>query len=323
MGLSSSQQVSGRFVNPHIKDIKRNLWDAVLWRLGFYREKHPRLAPPRGFFYPANPMSLADPLRPSALWVGHSTFIIQVNGLTFLTDPVFSSYCSPIHFQVFRRQQDLAITIDDLPAIDCVLISHNHYDHLDENSVMQLHRRNSDIIWIVPQRVSNWFKKRGIHTVQELDWNQSHRVNLHCKITAVPAQHFSGRHLWDKNRTLWCGYIVECQDKKFYFVGDTGYNPIDFKEIGKKWPGVDLSLIPIGVYVPQKFMQPVHVNPHEAVKIHCDVGSRLSLGMHWKTFCLSEEPTDLPPYDLYLAMKEQGLAYETFLPIEPGQSINW
>ena len=312
----------GRFVNPHIKDIKRDLWDALLWRLGCYNEKSPRKPPPCGFFYPANPMS-CDKSRPSALWIGHSTYIIQVNGLTFLTDPIFSLYCSPIHCRVFKRRQEPSIAIDDLPSIDCVLISHNHYDHLDEESVIHLHRRKSDIIWIVPQKLSKWFKKRGIYAVNELDWDQSYRLNLHCQITAVPAQHFSGRHLWDKNRTLWCGYIVESQNKTFYFAGDTGYNPIDFKQIGKKWPAIDLCMIPIGAYVPQKFMQPVHISPDEAVKIHCDTGSRLSLGMHWKTFCLSEEPIDLPPYELYLAMKERGLAYETFLPIDPGQSTNW
>lgn len=322
MGLSLFRQLFNRFVNPHIKDIKRNLWDAMMWRLGYYDEKTPRAAPPSNFFYPAA-LASCDRLRPLALWIGHSTFMIQVHGLTFLTDPIFSQFCSPIHCQVFKRRHEPALTIDELPPIDCVLISHNHYDHLDEKSVIQIHRQKRDIVWIVPKGLKRWFEKRGIDSVFELDWGQAHQLNHQCQITAVPAQHFSGRHLWDKNRTLWCGYVVECKDKTFYFVGDTGYNAIDFKEIGKKWLSIDLSMIPIGVYVPQKFMQPVHINPYEAVKIHCDTNSRLSLGMHWKTFRLSEEPIDLPPYDLYLAMKEKGLAYETFLPVEPGRSINW
>jgi N-acyl-phosphatidylethanolamine-hydrolysing phospholipase D len=249
--------------------------------------------------------------------------MIQVDGMTFLTDPIFSSYCSPIRWQAFKRMNNPPMAIDKLPPIDCVLISHNHYDHLDKSSVHLLHRRKSDIIWIVPRGLGKWFKNQGIHSVHELDWGQSCRLSPHCRVTAVPAQHFSGRHLWNKNRTLWCGYVVECQDKTFYFVGDTGYNEIDFKEIGKRWSAIDLSMIPIGTYVPQKFMQPVHISPHEAVKIHCETGSQLSIGMHWKTFRLSEEPIDLPSYDLYLAMKERCLSFETFLPIDPGQSINW
>jgi N-acyl-phosphatidylethanolamine-hydrolysing phospholipase D len=322
MAWPSSQRSSGRFFNRHIRDIKRDLWDAILWRLGYYDEGPRNVERPRDFVYPANLLTF-DQSRPSVQWIGHSTFIIQVNGLTFLTDPIFSLYCSPIHCEVFKRRNEPAMRIEDLPLIDCVLISHNHYDHLDEKSIIQLHREKRDIIWIVPRGLKRWFEKRSIHSVYELNWSQAHQLNQNCRITAVPAQHFSGRHLWDKNRTLWCGYIVECQGKTFYFVGDTGYNPVDFKQIGKNWPSIDLSLIPIGVYVPKKFMQPVHINPYEAVNIHCDTGSRLSLGMHWNTFRLSEEPMDLPPYELYLAMKERGLAYETFLPIDPGLSINW
>jgi N-acyl-phosphatidylethanolamine-hydrolysing phospholipase D len=129
--------------------------------------------------------------------------------------------------------------------------------------------------------------------------------------------------LWDKNKTHWNGYVVEVGLKKFYFVGDTGYNPFDFKEIGSRWNGIDLSLIPIGVYIPKRFMSPIHVNPLEAVQIHQDVKSSLSIGMHWKTFCLSEESFERPPYDLYLAMKEKGLPFSSFLPLDVGCYFNW
>jgi N-acyl-phosphatidylethanolamine-hydrolysing phospholipase D len=322
MPWSSSRLSFGRFVNPFVNDIKRGLIDAILWRLGYYDEALLRSQPPRDFVYPAN-ISAFDPSNPAAIWIGHSTFLVQVAGVTFLTDPIFSPYCSPVHLEVFKRRNELPMTIDALPSIDCVLISHNHYDHLDEASVLQLHRKQSDTIWVVPRGLKRWFEQRNISFVHELDWGESHRLNEQCRITAVPAQHFSGRHLWDKNRTLWCGYVVECNGKTFYFVGDTGYNEVDFKEVGIKWPRIDLSMIPIGVYVPRKFMQPVHISPDEAVKIHCDTGSCLSLGMHWKTFRLSEEPINLPPYELYLAMKEKKLPFESFLPIDPGKFINW
>ena len=139
----------------------------------------------------------------------------------------------------------------------------------------------------------------------------------------MPTQHFSGRNLFDRNRSLWNGYVVVQGDKKFYFVGDTGYNPYDFKEIGRRFAPIDLSLIPIGTYVPIEFMSPVHSSPYDGVEIHCDVGSRLSLGMHWNTFCLSEEPFNRPPYDLYLAMKKKNLSCDTFLPVNIGVRVNW
>lgn len=321
MGFNNPEQINGRFVNPHICDLKRGVKDFALWRSGYYNDKEQCPLPPENFFYPADPAPF-DPERPGATWLGHSTYLIQIEGVSFLTDPLFSSHCSPVPISVLRRRHPPGLSISDLPEITFVLLSHNHYDHLDAKSIREIHRRFPDVIFIVPRGVKRWFKRRGIHNVFELDWGSSYQ-NSKLTITATPAQHFSGRTLWDKNKTLWCGYIVEHCGKTFYFAGDTGYNPIQFKEIGKRWNSIDLSLIPIGTYVPKIFMQPVHISPHEAVEIHCDVGSRLSLGMHWKTFCLSDEPPERPPYDLYLAMRERELPFETFLPLEPGESINW
>jgi N-acyl-phosphatidylethanolamine-hydrolysing phospholipase D len=310
----------GRFSNPHIRDIKRTLWDLILWRFGFYAEKRPRTLPPENFQYPHD-YHFYDRNLPSAMWIGHSTYLIHIDGLTFLTDPVFSNYCSPVPFHILKRREAPALDICEIPPIDIVLISHNHYDHLDRKSILALHRMYPNILWVVPRGVKEWFSIRSIHNVVELDWGAVYKGQ--CKIHAVAAQHFSGRSLWDKNKTLWCGYVVECQNKRFYFVGDTGYNPVDFRQIGEKWPDMDLCLIPIGTYVPEKFMQPVHISPQEAVNIHSDVHSKFSLGMHWKTFCLSEEPVNLPPYDLFLTLKERNLPLDSFLPVEPGRYINW
>lgn len=310
------------FKNPHIQDLKRNIFNAILWAFGYYNEKQPKEPLREDFQYPIQSQSF-DSSRPSCVWIGHSTFLISIQGMTFLTDPLFSEYCSPIHIRLFKRRHVPALKISELPPIDYVLISHNHYDHLDEKSVCELKERFPEITWIVPTGVKKWFQKRGIDRVIELNWNESADLNDRCKIHAVPSQHFSGRKWWDQNRSLWCGFVVECHDKIFYFVGDTGYNDVDFRQIGKKWPSIDLSLIPIGTYIPKKFMQPVHINPKEAVQIHLDVGSHLSLGMHWNTFCLSEEPLNRPPYDLYLAMQEKNLPFHTFLPIEIGKFVNW
>lgn len=310
----------GCFANHYVECPKHNLWDVILWRFGHYDEPHS--LPPEGFCYPANPQ-LFNPKKPYAVWIGHSTFLIHVNGLTILTDPLFSDHCSPIPIRTLKRRQEPFISLNQLPPIHLVLISHNHYDHLDEKSVLQIHQRNANVHWIVPSGVKKWFVKRKIEHVTELNWGESFPFYDHAQITATPAQHFSGRGLLDENRTLWCGYVIEREGKTFYFAGDTGYNPVDFKCIGERWQSIDLSLIPIGAYAPKRLLQPVHVCPREAVEIHCDVKSRLSLAMHWNTFNLSDEPVDLPPYDLYLAMKEKNIPFETFMPIDIGAHVNW
>ncbi len=322
MKWQNPKRINGRFINPYLENSRRGLWDLVLWRSGYYDEPTPRPVVPSDFVYPAQPPFWIEG-KPSAVWINHSTYLVQIAGLSFLTDPLFSSHCSPIRFSMFERTRNPAIALEALPQIDCVLLSHNHYDHLDAKSAQTLLSRSPAAKWIVPTGVKKWFDRRGFSRVVELGWGETHELSPKCRITAVPAQHFSGRSLWDRDRTLWCGYVVECGDKIFYFAGDTGYNPVQFKEIGLSWPAIDLSLIPIGVYIPKPFMQPVHICPFEAVLIHCDVRSKLSLGMHWSTFVLSEEEPRRPPYDLYLAMQQYKVPFHSFLPIEPGIRINW
>jgi N-acyl-phosphatidylethanolamine-hydrolysing phospholipase D len=311
----------GRFVNPHVGALRKSTLDFLLWRLGYYDEPALTLSPPADFIYPG----LAKPFKsqePSAVWIGHSTYLIEVGGLTILTDPVWDEYCSPVPIPALRRLNQPPIQLADLPPIDIVLISHNHYDHLDAKTVTWLNKFHPQIQWIVPSRLAPWFFRKNIYNVKELAWWKSFTMQ-NAKVTAVPAQHFSGRSLLDTNKTHWCGYVLETGGKRIYFVGDTGYNNKDFKEIGRRFSHMDLSLIPIGTYSPQKFMQPVHINPQEAVQIHEDVKSTLSLGMHWNTFCLSDEPKDRPPFDLYLAMKTKKFSFDTFLPIEIGSYINF
>lgn len=310
-----------RFSNPHLANSKRNIWEALKWKFGFYQDETFIQKPPFDFVYPAIP----EPFNhhfPHALWIGHSTYLIEVGGLTLLTDPVWDEYCSPIPIAPLKRLTPPPLSLRDLPPIDLVLISHNHYDHLDAKTVAFLKRHHPKIEWIVPVGLSPWFQKRRIVKVRELNWWQSHCFSRFC-ITATPTQHFSGRTLWDQNKTLWNGYVLESGDKKIYFTGDTGYNSHDFKEIGERWRGFDLSLIPIGAYIPREFMKTVHIDPKEAVQIHQDVRSRFSLGMHWKTFRLSDEHIDSPPYDLYLAMKEKQLPFSAFLPVNPGIYVNF
>lgn len=310
-----------RFVNPHFSRRHPSFWDFIRWKLGHYEDGIAVEPAPAHFSYPA----LAKPFQKElahAVWIGHSTYLIEVGGLCILTDPVWDSYCSPIPIQRLKRNCEPPILLADLPPIDLVLISHNHYDHLDAKTVVALNQFHPQIEWVVPEGLSNWFYRRGIHSVTELKWWSTNLIKR-AKITAVPTQHFSGRTLWDTNTTHWNGYVLEIGGKKLYFTGDTGYNDQDFKQIGDHFLSMDLSLIPIGTYFPQKFMQPIHISPYEAVQIHQEVRSRLSLGMHWKTFRLSSEPIDRPPYDLYLAMKEKNLSFDTFLPIDIGTHVNF
>jgi N-acyl-phosphatidylethanolamine-hydrolysing phospholipase D len=310
-----------RFINPHIADSKRNFWEILRWRAGWYNE--PTEPAPSDFVYPYQ-VPLFNKTRPSAVWIGHCTFLLEIDSLTILTDPMWSDYCSPIRIRGLKRLHEAPIALEDLPSIDVVLLSHNHYDHLDAATILTLHRFHPQILWVVPSRLSTWFKKRGIGRVVELGWWEAQDHSFY-RITAVPAQHFSGRTLWDQNKTHWNGYVFESKKsgKKFYFVGDTGYNSLGFKEIGGRWPYMDLSLIPIGTYVPRQFMSPVHCSPYDGVEIHQDVNSKFSLGMHWKTFCLSDEPASRPPYDLFLALQKKGLSSESFIPLDPGCFVNW
>jgi N-acyl-phosphatidylethanolamine-hydrolysing phospholipase D len=319
--MNPCPQRNSRFYNPHLEKDRRSLWHFLLWRAGFYKDKTPSISPPEGFSYPAAPKIFNSSL-PSAVWIGHSTYLIDSKEWTVLTDPVFSTYCSPVPIRGLRRKSPPAIELLQVPKINAVFISHNHYDHLDAKAVQALHRLHPEVLWVLPPGLKGWFDKRGIERTVELHWGQSY-VEGGQSITAVPAQHFSGRTLWDKGRSGWNGYVWETVGKKVYFAGDTGYNPFNFKEIGEQFAPIDLSLIPIGSYAPRRFMSPVHSSPADGVEIHLDVGSNLSLGMHWNTFRLSEEPFDRPPYDLYLAMKEKNLPFDTFLPQDMGVYVNW
>lgn len=323
MDSNLSKQWDGAFINPHIENIRRKPKDFLLWSMGFFRDL-PFEKIPEGFSYPLPDQSF-HPEKPWVMWIGHSTFLITVGGKNILTDPIWSKRCSPVRFLGPKRRHPPPIPLELLPEIDFVLISHDHYDHLDKPTVERLHRKFPRITWIVPEGLKTWFKILRIKDVIELRWWQEISIQSTVKITSVPAQHFSGRTAPSRNKTLWSGYVYEdlLQSKAFYFVGDTGYNSEDFVKIGETFSSIDLSLIPIGAYSPRKFMAGVHVEPKDAVKIHREVDSKLSIGMHWKTFRLSEEPIDQPPFDLFRAMKEEGLNPHTFLAPEPGYKINW
>ncbi|MCH8542166.1 MAG: MBL fold metallo-hydrolase [Alcanivorax sp.] len=307
----------GRYRNPD-RTPRHGLRSFLRWQ----RETGGRF--PTGQAFPLltpTPEQLQAPAQqPRITWIGHASFLCQMGDINLLTDPVFAERASPVQWAGPRRFTPPALQVADLPPIHKVLISHNHYDHLDRDTVLALHRRfGEQITWYVPQGVGQWFRRRGIHTLVELGWWQSSR-DARSEAFFVPAQHFSGRGPHDSNRTLWGGWIIDIDDFRLYFAGDTGYGSC-FSEIGDVFGGMDVALLPIGAYAPRWFMQPVHVDPAEAVRIHQDVRARQSIAMHWGTFVLTDEPMDEPPQALRLALAAAGLADTDFQTLQHGETF--
>ena len=249
-------------------------------------------------------------------WVGHATFLIQFNNQTILTDPVFSNRASPVTFAGPRRYSQPALSISDLPPIDYVVISHNHYDHMDLASIAEL---GNGPTWIVPLDNASYLQRIGIEKVVELDWWDAY-TDRGLTFTATPAQHWSARGLFDRCDALWSGWVVSDTRQSIYFAGDTGYNEIQFKAIGSRLGPFDVSMIPIGAYEPRWFMKDMHVNPEEAVKIHLDSQSKQSFAMHWGTFPLTAESPGDPPRDLEKALARAQVPSSHFSVLDIGET---
>ncbi|MFL9925782.1 MBL fold metallo-hydrolase [Herbaspirillum lusitanum] len=271
----------------------------------------------------------------SATWIGHATALLQIGNKNVLTDPMFSERASPFSFVGPKRKAPLPAVISQLPHIDIVVISHNHYDHLDRPSIEQLNLQpGGPPLFLVPLGVAEWMNQIGVTNVRELDWwDKSSIENL--DIFFVPAAHWSARGLFDRSETLWGGWVLRsvappehsrATRKPFmppasiYFAGDTGYSK-DFRDIGEYFGGFDLALIPIGAYAPRWFMRTQHVDPEQAVMIHEDVHAKRSFGIHWGTFELADEPLDEPPVLLREAVKKAGLPPDSFITIKHGETL--
>jgi N-acyl-phosphatidylethanolamine-hydrolysing phospholipase D len=239
-----------------------------------------------------------------------------MDGVNILTDPIFNDRSSPFSFGGVKRLAPPGLKFEDLPPIHVVLISHNHYDHLDEHTIKRLGNRPK---YLLPLGLARWFKKRKLDNLIELDWWQSLSW-AGLKFHSVPAQHFSGRTPFDRNKTLWSGWVAEGKKEKIFFAGDTGYSQ-SFKKIGERFRPIAVSLIPIGAYRPRWFMKPVHVDPPEAVRVHQDTNSRRSIASHWGTFKLSDEPLGEPPVYLKKALKEAGVEENSFLTMKFGETL--
>ena len=311
---------AGRLDRP-LADILQWQWDA--WRAGLPKAPlHPTAVVPADLRRIQAYARAAD--APQITWIGHATMLVQAGGLSVLTDPIFSERASPVPFAGPKRAQPPGVALADLPPIDAVLISHNHYDHLDEKSVRALASQpGGGPLFLVPLGLKPWFADLGISRVVELDWWQTHTVKG-VEFQLTPVQHWSARGIADRMHSLWGGWAVFAPDLHWYFSGDTGYSP-DFADTRQRLAprnpgGFDLALIPVGAYEPRWFMREQHVDPTEAVRIHKDIGARRSVGIHWGTFNLTDESLDQPPIDLALARKAAGVADADFSVMAIGET---
>jgi N-acyl-phosphatidylethanolamine-hydrolysing phospholipase D len=257
--------------------------------------------------------------NPSVTWIGHATLLLKPGGLNVLTDPHFSERASPVGFAGPKRFHPPGVALADLPEIHAVVISHNHYDHLDVDSVRQLHQRSGGKLqFFVPLGLKPWFAELGIDKVTELDWWQ-HAELGGVRFTLTPLQHWSARSLGDRNRTLWGGWAITAPDLNIFFAGDTGYSS-DFVEIGRRLGPFDLAALPIGAYEPRWFMRRQHADPAQALQIHRDIRARQSLGVHWGVFEMADESLDEPPQALAAARKEAGMEEKEFFVLRVGET---
>lgn len=303
----------------------RNLHEA-LPRESFWKWQWERLRdglpkkPAGGYRFEVARTDVATLTNPSVTWIGHATLLLRVGRLNILTDPHFSERASPLAFAGPRRVVPPAIPLDALPHIDAVLISHSHYDHLDAATVVALAKQKDGAPkFLVGLGLKSWFASLGIHDVEELDWWDARRVGS-VTFTFTPVQHWSSRTPWDRNQTLWGGFLVEHPSLRFFFAGDTGYSR-DFRDIAARVGPIDLAAIPIGAYAPRWFMRSQHVDPAEAVQIHLDLKATRSVAIHWGTFDdLTDESLYEPPEVLARVLAERNLAPDIFWVLKHGES---
>ncbi len=252
-------------------------------------------------------------------FVNHSTFLIQTRGLNILTDPIWSKRASPVSFIGPKRMRPPGIRFEDLPTVDIILLTHNHYDHLDIETLKKLSAEYNPKIFC-PLGVGKYLEKKGIGNISEMDWWDEIGIDQGVSLLCTPAQHFSGRGMFDRDRTLWSGFALRTEKGSIYYSGDTGYGDF-FKEIAQRISPVRLSFLPIGAFKPEWFMSSIHTSPEDAVRIHQILNSPQSIGMHFGTFPLADDGMDEPEMTLKDVLKKEGIPENEFIAPEEGVKI--
>ena len=304
-----------RFFNPGIHFQDHPFSNVLKWKLKGTRRPWPKTAP--------SPFQDKPPARCEGMRVtliGHASVLIQISGCNILIDPVWSKRASPFSFAGPMRFNAPGIAFDDLPPIDAVLITHNHYDHLDIVTLRALWAAFRPKI-IAPLGNDVIIRRRdGGIEVHSGDWGETVELSPSVSATLHPAYHWSSRWLHDRRKALWCGYVLQSPAGILYASGDTGYGEGSFfKAVPERFGPPDVALLPLGAYEPRWFMHPQHADPSQAVKILQDCQAQMALGIHWGTFRLSDEGWDEPLKDLETAIAEAGIAEEKFIPMRPGQ----
>jgi L-ascorbate metabolism protein UlaG (beta-lactamase superfamily) len=308
-----------RFFMPgHSQAVRK--WGFLKWQLGSTnRSRWPRRVENRP--HEALP-SLVDSADIHVTFIGHATVLIQAAGVNILTDPFFSERASPLRWAGPKRVRPPGVPLDRLPVIDAVLVSHNHYDHMDLPSIRALHDRHRPL-FITPLGNGAIMRRTGRPlTVREGDWGDRIPVGNDVAVTLAPAFHWSRRGAGDGNMALWASFLIETPGGPVYFAGDTGYGSGEhFRAVREQFGPVRLALLPIGAYEPRWFMHRHHMNPDDAVKAHLDLEAELSLGIHHSTLQLTDEGIGDPPAALARALAQRAMAPHMFRAFEPGEGL--
>lgn len=303
------------FHQPGLGDILRWRWEEWTGPEVVQRpERIPRVPPDLAWL-------AANRSTASYTWLGHASGLLQLGGQNVLIDPIFSERVSPVQWLGPRRYLPVPATLAQLPRIDVVLISHNHFDHLDRDSIdALLAQPGGQPQFVVPLGIDAWLRDRGATRITALDWWQSADLGG-LQYTATPAQHWSKRSLSDTNETLWAGWAVKGQGKTVWYSGDTGYQQALFADIGRRLGTIDLALLPVGAYLPRWFMASQHVDPLQSVQMFRDVKARQAVGIHWGVFALASEAVDAPLDDLPAARRQLGVSEQAFRLLPLGGTL--
>ena len=332
---SKPHHTADGFQNNYIGTVNKSFIELLRWQIERRKQGLPKppnapvpvTSPDLAFVAGYKAQFASNPSQPPAVtWIGHASMLVQAGGLNVLTDPMFSKRASPVRLLGPVREQPPGLALANLPPIDVVLISHNHYDHLDVPSVLAIAQRSqaagTRTLFMVPLGLKAWFVNLGLDHTIEFDWWEQFTV-AGVPFTFTPTQHWSARGLGDRSQTLWGGWAVLAPELHWYFAGDTGYSKDFTDTLSRVYgstaahldSGFDLALLPIGAYQPRWFLAEQHVNPAEAVQIHRDLQAKASIGIHWGTFLLSDESADQPPTDLAIAAQDLAAGAFTVMAI--------